>query len=217
MTDAICCNCRYFKNKTGVYGDCLIHDTTVHSGGSGLYCSCFKFKDDFNKDAKDDLKLQVVRVANIRDAKELPYGTLVLKGRNTYLVGKSNELIPVHTEDDIEEREDKPMAKDFLEEHFVNGVEKWDSPEDILNWYRNLYYKEAENTERRIIAEAINDYFMKVKDRNRQIAQAARLDTVLEIESKFMKSIEKLDEDTRIKCKVKQMFEIILESIKEYS
>lgn len=109
------------------------------------------------------------------------------------------------------------MAKDFLEEHFVKGVEKGDSPEDILNWYRNLYYREAENTERRIIAEAINNYFMKVKDRNHQIAQAARLDTVLEIESKFMNSIEMLDEGVRIKCKVKRMFEIILESIKEYS
>ena len=108
------------------------------------------------------------------------------------------------------------MFKDFLEEHFVKGVEKCDSPEDILNWYRNLYYKEAGNTERRIIAEAINNYFMKVKDRNHQIAQSARLDTVLEIESKFMKSIEMLDEDIRIKCRVKQMFELILESIKEY-
>lgn len=108
------------------------------------------------------------------------------------------------------------MAKDFLEEHFVEGAKKCDNPEDILNWYRNLYYKESENTERRIIAEAINNYFMKVKDRNHQIAQAARLDTVLEIESKFMKSTEMLNEDARIKCKVKQMFEIILESIKEY-
>lgn len=109
------------------------------------------------------------------------------------------------------------MSKDFLEEYFIEGTEKCCSSEDILNWYRNLHYKENENTERRIVAEAINDYFMKVKDRNHQIAQAARLDTVLEIESKFMKSIEMLDEDTRIKCKVKQMFEIILGSIGEYS
>lgn len=108
------------------------------------------------------------------------------------------------------------MSKDFLEEYFVEGAKECSSPEDILNWYRNLYYKEGQNTERRIIAEAINDYFMKVKDRNYQIAQAARLDTILEIESKFMKSIEMLDEDIRIKCKVKQMFEIILGSIKEY-
>ena len=53
------------------------------------------------------------------------------------------------------------MAKDFLEEYFVEGVEKCHSPEDILNWYRNLYYKENENTERRIVAEAINEFFVK--------------------------------------------------------
>ena len=58
------------------------------------------------------------------------------------------------------------MSKDFLEEYFVEGAKECSSPEDILNWYRNLYYKEGQNTERRIIAEAINDYFMKVKDRN---------------------------------------------------
>ena len=57
------------------------------------------------------------------------------------------------------------MFKDFLEEHFVKGAEKCHSPEDILNWYRNLYYKEDENTERRIMAEAIDNYFMKIKDR----------------------------------------------------
>lgn len=170
MADAICRNCRYFKDTADGYGDCLIHDTTVHCEGSGLYCSCFKFKDDFNKDMKDGIKLQVVRVANIRDAKELPCGTLVQKGYNAYLVGKNHELVPILTEDDTEEREDKSMAKDFLEEYFVKGAEECDSPEDILNWYRNLYYKEEKNTERRIMAEAIDSYFMKVKDRNHQIA-----------------------------------------------
>ena len=53
------------------------------------------------------------------------------------------------------------MYKDFLEEHFVKGAEKCSSPEDILNWYRNLYYKENENTEHRIVAEAINEFFVK--------------------------------------------------------
>nr|CAI9751448.1 hypothetical protein DGKKSRWO_DGKKSRWO_CDS_0157 [uncultured phage]CAI9752336.1 hypothetical protein CVNMHQAP_CVNMHQAP_CDS_0159 [uncultured phage] len=104
MADAICHNCRYFKGKAGGYGDCLIHDTTVHYGGSGVYCSCFKFKDDFNKDVKDSLKLQVVRISKDRDAKELPCGTLVVKGYSAYLVGTNHELIPVLTEDDTEKR-----------------------------------------------------------------------------------------------------------------
>ena len=110
---------------------------------------------------KDKLKLRVVGIANDRDAKELPCGTLVVKGYSIYLVGKNNELIPVLTEDDIKKGEDKSMPKDFLEEHFVKSAEKCSSPEDILNWYRNLYYKEDKNTEHRIVAEAINEFFVK--------------------------------------------------------
>ena len=37
---------------------------------------------------------------------------------------------------------------------------------DILNWYRNLYYKEAPNTEQGIMARAINEFFMNLKDKN---------------------------------------------------
>lgn len=155
MADAICHNCKHFEGTAGGFGNCDVYDTTVHWQGGG--CNYFRLKESLNKDS---LKLQVVCVSNIRDAKELPSGTLVLKGRNTYLVGTNKELIPVLTEDDTQEREDKSMSKDFLEEHFVKGAEKCDSPEDILNWYRNLYYKEDENSERRIVAEAINKFFV---------------------------------------------------------
>ena len=123
-----------------------------------------------------------VWVANIRDAKELPCGTLVQKGYNAYLVGKNHELIPVLTEDDTKEREDKPMPKDFLEEHFVKGAEKCDSPEDILNWYRNLYYKEENGTERRIIAEAINDFFVRKLP---QLIKETRLTTISSVQSRI--------------------------------
>lgn len=40
----------------------------------------------------------------------------------------------------------------------------WKTPIEILNWYRNLYYTEPSNTERGIMANAINDLFMKYKD-----------------------------------------------------
>lgn len=69
-------------------------------------------------------------------------------------------MIPVLTEDDTEKREDKSTSKDFLEEYFVKGAKECSSPEDILNWYRNLYYKEEQNTECRIVAEAINEFFV---------------------------------------------------------
>lgn len=158
MADAVCHNCKHFKDTTDGYGHCDVYNSTFDWQCKG--CGYFKQKYDNPKDAKDGTKLRVVRIANDRDAKGLPCGTLVVKGYSAYLVGKSNELIPVLTEDDIEEREDKPMTKDFLEEHFVKGAKECSSPEDILNWYRNLYYKEEQNTERRIVAEAINEFFI---------------------------------------------------------
>lgn len=53
-----------------------------------------------------------------------------------------------------------------LENYFVQAVEKYNmiKPLEILNWYRNLYYKEEVQTEHRIMAEAINDLFMEYKD-----------------------------------------------------
>ena len=49
----------------------------------------------------------------------------------------------------------------FTEEVVENHME---DPLEILNWYRNLYYREPVNTERGIMADAINDLFMKYKD-----------------------------------------------------
>lgn len=37
---------------------------------------------------------------------------------------------------------------------------------DIFNWYRNLYYQEEPNTEQGIMARAINELFMNLKDKN---------------------------------------------------
>jgi len=56
--------------------------------------------------------------------------------------------------------------RDDLEKLFVEEVLLYDmtEPLEILNWYRNLYYKEEMNTERSIVAWAINDLFMKYKD-----------------------------------------------------
>lgn len=55
---------------------------------------------------------------------------------------------------------------DKLEKYFVEGIKENNitDPLEILNWYRNLYYKENDDTERGIIARAINDLFMKYKD-----------------------------------------------------
>lgn len=53
-----------------------------------------------------------------------------------------------------------------LKNYFVKAVEEYNmtKPLEILNWYRNLYYKEEAHTEHRIMAEAINNLFMEYND-----------------------------------------------------
>lgn len=52
-----------------------------------------------------------------------------------------------------------------VSKYFIEEVENSNmSPIEILNWYRNFYYKEAVGTECRIMAEAINDIFMRLTD-----------------------------------------------------
>ena len=51
------------------------------------------------------------------------------------------------------------------ENHFAREVYKHDMELlEILNWYRNLYHKEGLDTERGLMANAINDLFIKYKD-----------------------------------------------------
>lgn len=52
------------------------------------------------------------------------------------------------------------------ENTFVKEVKEKNitNPLEILNWYRNLYYKEGNHTEHGIMAYAINDVFMAYKD-----------------------------------------------------
>ena len=50
---------------------------------------------------------------------------------------------------------------DFTEEVIEDNME---DPLEILNWQRNLYYTEPANTERGIMADTINDLFMKYRD-----------------------------------------------------
>lgn len=42
-------------------------------------------------------------------------------------------------------------------------------PVELLNWYRNLYYKEEPDTERRIMAEAINKFFYENRDKLKSV------------------------------------------------
>lgn len=42
-------------------------------------------------------------------------------------------------------------------EWFIKEAEKIKDPAEILNWYRNLYYKESMTTEQGTMARAIND------------------------------------------------------------
>ena len=70
---------------------------------------------------------------------------------------------------DNHESSNKQDAKiNNLENNFVTGVHEIINNgatlnTDILNWYRNLYYKEGNNTERGIMANVINNLFMEMK------------------------------------------------------
>ena len=49
--------------------------------------------------------------------------------------------------------------------YFVEEVENNDmTPIEILNWYRNFYHTENNNTEQGVMVRAINDIFMRLKD-----------------------------------------------------
>ena len=53
----------------------------------------------------------------------------------------------------------------ILSKYFVEEVRNHNmTPIEILNWYRNFYYKEDNDTEQGIMAKAINDVFMCFKD-----------------------------------------------------
>lgn len=51
------------------------------------------------------------------------------------------------------------------ENHFIREIFKNDMQDtlEILNWYRNLYYKEGADTERGFMARVINNLFMNYR------------------------------------------------------
>ena len=66
------------------------------------------------------------------------------------------------TDEELNNRIRESLAA-AAENDFVREVYEHDmiDPMEILNWYRNLYYKESPTTERGLMADAINDLFVK--------------------------------------------------------
>lgn len=61
----------------------------------------------------------------------------------------------------------KHYPVDDFESWFIDGIDKLKNPNnsfDILNWYRNLYYQNDNNTERGKMSWAINNVFNKLKE-----------------------------------------------------
>lgn len=52
------------------------------------------------------------------------------------------------------------------EKYFVGNCKNIKGCMNILNFYRNLYYQDEPNTEHGIMARAINETFMKLKELN---------------------------------------------------
>lgn len=55
---------------------------------------------------------------------------------------------------------------DNREKYFVENCKNIKGHMNILNWYRNLYYQDEPDTEHGIMARAINETFMKLKELN---------------------------------------------------
>lgn len=78
------------------------------------------------------------------------------------IVGLANNF-RVAVDDYIDVQQRHWYNEETVENHFVRSC-KGLSVLEKLNWYRNFYHAEPEGTERRIIAETINDLFMQYKD-----------------------------------------------------
>lgn len=57
---------------------------------------------------------------------------------------------------------------DKLEKYFIENIKPNDSSIEILNWYRNLYYKEEPDTERGVVARAINNLFISFNTKEKK-------------------------------------------------
>ena len=73
----------------------------------------------------------------------------------------------IATIDNYESSNKQDIKISNLENNFVTGVHEIINNgatlnTDILNWYRNLFYKEGDNTERGIMAHAINNLFLEL-------------------------------------------------------
>ena len=87
-----------------------------------------------------------------------------------------------------------------LEETFVDGVKElnrneMDTPLEILNWYRNLYYKEHNDSEHIMMACAINTLF-------EELDALSMLSSIVILEGYKMEDVE---EYNRILKKVEKM------------
>ena len=70
---------------------------------------------------------------------------------------------------------------------FVDGAEQINDSAEILNWYRNLYHTENSNTEKGIMARAINDI---LPEYCRQRAEIERLKGIAEVKQKNKRTLK---------------------------
>lgn len=88
--------------------------------------------------------------------------------KNAYLKRRNARIEKLREQKMTSEQIKEEIAKELAEKgenNFVKEVYKHriEDPAQILNWYRNLYYKEGNDTERGVMANAINDFFIKYK------------------------------------------------------
>ena len=73
------------------------------------------------------------------------------------VVGGDEEAMAMKLAVEALEKQIQMESYDRGDEAFVSGCKTCEDSAEILNWYRNLYYKESRTTEHGITAQAIND------------------------------------------------------------
>ena len=71
----------------------------------------------------------------------------------------------------------------MTDNYFIDIAKTIDGSAEILNWYRNLYHAENSDTERGIMARAINDI---LPEYSRQKAEIEKLKEELKITREYM-------------------------------
>lgn len=90
----------------------------------------------------------------------------------------------------------------MMEEIFVRGCKDCPDAAEILNWYRNLYYKEPYSTERGITALAINEILPDYVHQQTEIAQLIDENYLLKTKLEYQSCKDRIKPVKSCECRI---------------